>query len=408
MYDAYARIFERCGLRVKVAEADTGAIGGKWSHEFMVLAEAGEDGLVECPACAYAANLERAERAVPDAAPGPAAGTAPEEVPTPGVRTIEQLTAYFGCPPDRFIKTLIYRMQPNPSGAAAPSSAAAAESPLAVLVPGDREVNEVKLARKLDAAKVTLAEDALITAVTGAPVGFAGPVGLRIPVYADAGLRGSRGAITGANKNDAHLRNVTLERDAAVTAYDDFCIVQAGDACPKCGRPLQMKRGIEVGHVFKLGTKYSDAFNASYLDENGQKRVMVMGCYGIGVTRTLQAVVEQSHDADGIIWPVAVAPYHVAVLALSPGDARGRAEAEKLTAALEERGFDVLLDDRDERPGVKFKDADLLGFPVRVVVSDRSLAQDGVEVKKRTERKGALVPLAEAGQRIADLCKEGS
>ena len=398
MYDAYTRIFERCGLRFKVVEADTGAIGGKWSHEFMVLADTGEDGLVECVSCSYAANLERAERAFPagEGENNPAAiggETAPKEVATPGRKSIEAVSAFLGCAPDRLIKTLIYLIRPN-----APASGASGDAPdvpVAVILPGDRDVNEAKLARKLDAARVALADDATIARLTGAPVGFAGPIGLRIPVYADTSLKGSKDAVTGANKADTHLRHVCLARDANVTAYEDVCVVKDGDGCPRCRGALREKRGIEVGHVFKLGTKYSTRFDASYLDVGGQKQTLVMGCYGIGVTRTLQAIVEQSHDANGIIWPMEVAPYRVAVLSLNPAQPDCCRAVDGLIQGLGQLGIDVLLDDRDERPGVKFKDADLLGFPIRVVIGERSLAQQSVEVKRRTEAKGTLVLLGE-------------
>jgi len=408
MYDAYTRIFQRCGLRFKVVEADTGAIGGKSSHEFMALADAGEDGLVECDSCAYAANLERAERAATaggGALPMPPGEqkSAPREVATPGRKSIEAVSSFLQCAPGRLIKTLIYLVQPRRErhGGTPPPPRA----PVAVLVPGDRDVNETKLARRLNAAAVALADDATIEQTTGAPVGFVGPIGLHIPIYADASLKGARGAVTGANKADTHLLDVALERDATVTAYEDLCVVRDGDGCPRCQGTLRGGRGIEVGHVFKLGTKYADCFDASYLDANGQKQVSIMGCYGIGVTRTLQAVVEQSRDADGIIWPLAVAPYRVIVLPLNPAQAPCREAAVRLADSLEEMGVDVLLDDREERPGVKFKDADLVGFPVRVVVGEKSLAQNSVEVRTRTDKQCVLIRLEEAPARIAGMCR---
>jgi prolyl-tRNA synthetase len=389
MYDAYVRIFARCGLKARAVEADTGDIGGKWSHEFMVLADSGEDGILDCPACGYAANQERAERA---ATPGDgAAGPAVAEVATPGVRTIDELSSFFQCPADRFVKTLVYL---------------ADGKPVAVLVPGDRDLNEHKLKRLLGAKKVELADEATIRTVTGAPVGFAGPVGLSIPLYADQALTGATDRIAGANKADTHIRHVTLARDAAVTAYEDLVIVGSGDTCPRCGQALQLKRGIEVGHVFKLGTKYSEAFDAKYLSDKGQNELMVMGCYGIGVTRTLQAVVEQSHDADGIIWPVSVAPFAVSLLLLDPKDPAVCAVVDALERDLQDRGLDVFVDDREERPGVKFKDADLIGCPIRVVVGARGLAKGGVEIKLRTAKTVDLVPADKAADAIASLAND--
>ena len=387
MYDAYVRIFRRCGLRTKAVEADTGDIGGKWSHEFMVMAESGEDGIVECAACAYAANQERAERQSPSPAMA-AASPLVQEMATPGAKTIEQVAAFLKCTPAQLIKTLIY---------------VADGKPVAALVPGDREVNEHKLKRALGVKKLELADDATVRKATGAAVGFAGPVGLTIPVYADQALRGATSRFAGANKDDAHIANVDLARDAKVTEFLDLVIVGEGDTCPRCNDKLRVVRGIEVGHVFKLGTKYSESFEAKYLNEKGLSELMVMGCYGIGVTRTLQAVIEQSHDKDGIVWPVSVAPYTVALLLLDPKDAAVTAAAEKLAGELVARGIDVLLDDREERPGVKFKDADLLGLPFRIVVGAKSLAKGGVEVKARISKDFQMVPADQAAAKIAEL-----
>jgi prolyl-tRNA synthetase len=384
MYDAYVRIFKRCGLLARPVEADTGDIGGKWSHEFMVLADSGEDGVIDCPACGYAANQERAERKA-GPTPTPTQDGTIEEVATPNVRTIEQLMAFFKCPGDVFLKTLIY---------------VADGKPVAVLVPGDRELNEPKFKRLLGVKKLELADDATIQSVTGAPVGFAGPVGLTIPLYADQALKDSVGRISGANKADTHLKNVSLARDAKVLAFEDLVMVGAGDPCPRCGKPLQIKRGIEVGHVFKLGTKYSESFDAKFLSPEGQRELMVMGCYGIGVTRTLQAVVEQNHDADGICWPVSVAPFAVTLLNLDTKDAAVCAVVDQLEKELQDAGVDVFVDDREDRPGVKFKDADLIGCPIRVVVGSKGLAKGGVEIKLRTSKDVAIVPVDQA---VADI-----
>ena len=391
MYDAYTRIFERCGLRTKVVEADTGAMGGKWSHEFMVLADTGEDGIVECADCAYAANLERAERALPPPVDVPADLAPPQEIPTPGVRTIEALVKFLDCSPAQLIKTLIYVVD---------------DMPVALLVPGDRDLNEHKVVRALEAATAVPADDETVERVTAAPVGFAGPVGLGIPVYADTALQALADGITGGNRADTHLTHVNLGRDAKIAGYHDIATVREGDTCPRCGGTLHEKRGIEVGHVFKLGTKYSDSFDACYLDDNGEKHPMVMGCYGIGVTRSLQAVIEQRHDDNGIAWPVSVAPYEVAVLHLSPGHEESEQVAETLERELGDRGIDVILDDRDERPGVKFKDADLVGFPLRVVVGERSLKNGGVEIKARADKDPRIVSTADAVAAVVEQLEE--
>ncbi len=389
MYDAYVRIFQRCGLKTKVVEADTGAMGGNFSHEFMVLADSGEDGLVECQKCPYAANLERAERALP---PREAAVTdlQPQQVATPEKRTIEEVASFLKIKPANLIKTLIYL---------------ANEEPIAVLVPGDRELNEHKLARALGGASLRMADDATIQRVTGAPVGFAGPVGLSIPVYADTELQTPRVCATGANAADAHLIHVVLQRDACVTAYHDLVIARENDLCPRCGAPMREKRGIEVGHVFKLGTKYSKTFNATYLDADGNRQISVMGCYGIGVTRTLQAIIEQSFDENGIIWPLAVAPFHVSLVVPNVQHAASLQAAESLLAELEAHGAEVLFDDRDERPGVKFKDSDLLGIPLRAVVSERSLAEGCAEIKLRTSPEKSMIPLKDVCNHLVSIIK---
>jgi prolyl-tRNA synthetase len=391
MYDAYVRIFDRCGLRTKVVEADTGAMGGNFSHEFMVLADAGEDGLVECAACSYAANLERAERQTP-AVPATTTDLPPTAVATPGKRTIEEVSAFLKIAPADLIKTLIY---------------VADGTPIAVLVPGDRDLNEHKLARVLGGVPLAMADDATIARATGAPVGFAGPVGLQIPIYADVSLKTPRVAAAGANAADTHLVNVLQGRDFTVTEFHDLVIARENDPCPRCGAVMREKRGIEVGHVFKLGTKYSEALNAGYLDESGNRQTSIMGCYGIGVTRTLQAVIEQSHDENGIIWPPAIAPYPVGVVVPNVQHADSVRAAEALIKTLEAAGIEVLYDDRDERPGVKFKDADLIGLPLRAVVSERSLAEGKVEIKRRTAKEKEMIPLEEAAHHLIAIIQGG-
>ena len=392
MYHAYERIYKRCGLKAVPVQADGGDMGDSMTHEFHVLADAGEDGIAFCDGCGYAANLEKAERKVSAAATSEPCPEC-ECVPTPNARTIEEVAAFFGLPATAFVKTLVY---------------VADGKPLMVCVPGDRDVNEVKLKRLVGAKSLALADARTVEEVTGAPVGFAGPVkpaNATVQIYADQALEGARGVVVGANAADAHLKNVDLARDAQISRFADLVIAREGDICAKCGKPLAIKRGIEVGQVFKLGTKYSAAFNAVYKNDKLEEKVMIMGCYGVGVSRTLQAVIEQSHDKDGIIWPASVAPYQVVVENLDPDKEEVTKIADELEAALEDKGFDVIVDDRAERPGVKFKDADLIGFPVRVVVGAKGLANGGVEVKLRSEDKSKtrIVPPTEAAGAIAAL-----
>ena len=388
MYHAYERIFSRCGLKATPVQADGGDMGDSMTHEFHALADAGEDGIACCAACGYAANLERAERKI--AARADADCPAAESVPTPNARTIEEVAAFFGLAPSSFVKTLVY---------------VADGKPVMACVPGDRDVSEVKLKRLIGAKTIALADARTVEETTGAPVGFAGPVKpakADVQIFADASLKGAKGVIVGANSADTHLKNVDLSRDAAIAAYADIVVCGAGDLCPECGKPMELKRGIEVGQVFKLGTKYTAAFNATYKNDKLEEKVMIMGCYGVGVSRTLQAVVEQSHDKDGIIWPASVAPYQVVIENLDPSNADVTKVADELEKSLEDAGIDVIVDDREERPGVKFKDADLIGFPVRVVVGAKGLANGGVEVKRRDEDKSktAIVPVADAASAI--------
>ena len=375
MFEAYKRIFARCGLKAYPVEADTGDIGGKFSHEFHVLAEAGEDGIAFCGGCGYAANLEKAERAVADRNDPPC--PAYSEAPTPA-KSIEDMVKFFGVPATRMVKTLVYL---------------ADGKPVLFCVPGNRELNEVKAKHLVNAKKFELADFETVQRVTGAPVGYAGPVKPHeaVAIYADQELKGARGMVTGGNLDgEIDLKDVDFERDCTITAYADLVVAQDGDICAKCGKPLAIKRGIEVGHVFKLGTKYTDAFHAVYKTADLKEQTMVMGCYGIGVSRTVQAVIEQSHDKDGIIWPASVAPYQVVIDLLDPDQPEVAKVAETLEAALEDAGIDVIVDDRAERPGVKFKDADLIGFPVRAVVGAKGLANGGVEIKRRDQDKSQM------------------
>ena len=386
MYDAYVRIFKRVGLAAKPVEADTGDIGGNFSHEFMVFAASGEDGILDCLACGYAANQERAERRLPEIAPEAEAGAA-EAVATPDKHTCEEVAAFLGVPLEQIVKSLVVL---------------ADGKPVMVLVRGDRELNELKLRRFLNGAKIEAALDETVADAVG-PCGSIGPVGAKIPVYADIELQGAADRIVGANREGFHLRHVSLARDAQVKAYADLVTVREGDLCPKCGAPLTIRRGTEVGQCFKLGTKYSQAFGATFLDESGKARVMQMGCYGIGVSRTLQAIVEQSNDANGIIWPKAVAPFQVNLLLLDPDNAEVVSKAEALAAELEARGIDVFMDDRPERPGVKFKDADLIGLPVRVVAGAKGLSKGGFELRRRTDTESVIVAPESAADAVAAM-----
>ncbi len=421
MYHAYERIFARCGLKAVPVQADGGDMGDSLTHEFHVLADAGEDGIAFCGNCGYAANLEAAVgngKEFSDCDSSIAScieesKNLPTEVATPGAKTIAQVAAFMGLEANRFVKSLVYVYEGTGNLLRQGYGGRDGEQgTVLVCVPGDRDVNEVKLKHFLGAKTLALADNATVLAATGANAGFVGPVNpadANLRIVADVALKGATGRIVGANKDDCHLKNVDLARDAKIAEsdYADITIVKAGDKCPHCGRELVIKRGIEVGQVFKLGTKYSAALGAVVKTDDLKERVMVMGCYGIGVSRTLQAIIEQSHDKDGIIWPASVAPYQVAIELLDPSVAEVAAVAEKLEAELEAAGIDVIVDDREERPGVKFKDADLIGFPVRVVVGAKGLANGGVEVKRRDEDKSRtrILPPADAAGAIKELLK---
>jgi prolyl-tRNA synthetase len=387
MADTYRRIFERCGLTTRPVEADTGAIGGRLAHEFQVLADSGEDAIVSCGRCEYAANVEKAEIG-PDTPPAHMAAGAMKKVRTPEKRTIEEVAAFLSTPPERFIKTLLYQTSHGDT--------------VAALVRGDHELSEIKLRNLLGAAWVTLADAPTVERLTGAAVGFAGPLGLDVRILADQGLRGLTGAVVGANETDYHLVDVDVARDLPKLAFADLRLARAGDACPRCGGGVfEGHRGIEVGNIFYLGTKYSNAMKATFLDAAGHEQPMEMGCYGIGITRTAAAAVEQHHDDDGIIWPMPLAPAHVHIVPVSWADARMRGTAEDLYGKLRGAGVEVLLDDREERPGIKFKDADLIGLPLRLTIGAKSLDRGCVELKRRNERAAADLPLADAVDRIA-------
>ncbi len=391
MYQAYIAVFRRCGLRFKPVEADSGPIGGSFSHEFMVLADTGEDAVISCRDCSYAANMEKAELPPPPAPP--AAGPQPmAKTSTPGMRTVEEVCSFLHVGPERLVKTIVYR---------------ADDEPVVVLVRGDRQVNEIKLKNYLKVSNVTQATSADIHKLTGAAVGFTGPVGLgAVRILADQEVMAMTDVITGANETDAHLVHVNPGRDFAASAAADLRAAEAGDTCPRCGGILTVTRGIEVGHVFKLGTKYSQTLGARYLDEAGQERLVIMGCYGIGIGRTVAAAIEQNHDEKGIIWPVALAPFQAAVLSLKTDDAASMEVSERLCRELEGRGWDVLWDDRDERPGVKFTDAELIGIPLRVTVGPRSLKEGKVEAKVRRTGEERSFPLSEAPDALHRLLTE--
>ncbi len=381
MKEAYRRIFSSMGLRFRPVEADSGAIGGNFSHEFMVLAETGEDAIAACtnwPSCTWAANVERAPLKAP-ASPCDAPCPAMEYVPTPGQHSIEEVCAFLDVPADRTIKTLLFIADGKPA---------------AVLLRGDRELNEIKLAHLLDADDVMFASPEQVLSMTGAEPGFAGPAGLTgvEKIYADHELRGATDWVAGANRTDTHVRHLDLSRDVTLPVqWADLRNAVAGDPCPCCGNPLELKRGIEVGHIFKLGTKYSEAMRAVFLDENGREQFMIMGCYGIGVSRVVAAAIEQNFDADGIKFPPQLAPFDVHILCLDPSDPAVSATCDEIDAFLAEQGLETLYDDRDERPGVKFKDADLLGIPAQVTVGGKGLGKGIVEVKdRRTGEKAAL------------------
>ena len=378
MYDAYNRIFSRCGLSFKVVEADSGPIGGSFSHEFMVLADTGEDLLASCTSCDYAANLEKAEVAMAPGEPGAPVGIGPEPVATPNVRTVEEVAAFLKLMPADIVKTLIYETD---------------DGPVAVLIRGDHEVNEVKVKNLLGVTDLILAGLIRVQELTGAEVGFAGPVGLKLPIYADQAVARMNAMVTGANRDNYHLKQVNPARDVKLTAVADLRSINAQDPCPRCGGELTLLHGIEVGHIFKLGLKYSKALKATYLDADGKEHYLYMGCYGIGVSRIMAAAIEQGHDANGIIFPMALAPFQVGLIPIAHNDPLVRECVEGLHADLEAAGVEVLLDDRDERPGVKFKDCDLLGLPLRVVVGAKALAQGTAEVRHRRAPDNLMVPL---------------
>jgi prolyl-tRNA synthetase len=392
MYDAYTRIFERCGLTFRAVEADTGSIGGSFSHEFMVIADTGEDALVFCTVCEYAANLEKAEIARPEKEDTTQGKYLPvEAVHTPGMKSIEEVCGFLNMKPEDIVKMIIY---------------SADGVPVAVLVRGDVEINEVKVKNFLGCDLLEKADEEMIYRVTGAPRGYAGAVGINVKIIADYSLLGMSNFVTGANREDYHLINVNVGRDFTVGTYADIRFVRDTDCCPRCKGMLKFARGIEVGHVFKLGTKYSKTMKATYLDRNGQERFMEMGCYGIGIGRTVAAAIEQHYDENGIVWPVPIAPFQVIITPVNVNDHRIAEISETLYASLLHRGVDTLLDDRDERAGVKFKDADLIGIPLRVTVGQKSLVNGVLEVKIRKTGEVRNMPQEELEHLIVSFIHE--
>ena len=377
MYDAYCRIFERCGLPYVAVEADPGLMGGTISHEFMVPTEIGEDRIVICASCGYAASIEVASAKTEDAS-GKSAGKPKnmEEVLTPNANTVKDVSKFLKVNASDLIKTLIYTTD---------------DETIAVLIRGDHEANETKIKNYLKTGTLKLADERKVKEITGGPMGFTGPVGLSIRVLADTSVRGMTGAITGANEKDKHLRNVSPGRDFSVMEWIDARDITENDPCPGCGGKIEMKHAIEIGHTFKLGTKYSEALNATFLDENGKERPVIMGCYGIGVNRILASLVERSHDKDGIIWPVSLSPCEVVVIPIKKEDESVIQEAERIYGQLKEAGIDVMIDDREKSAGVKFKDSDLVGFSFQVIISKKNIGQGKIELKDRATKKSVLV-----------------
>ncbi len=391
MYDAYCKIFARCGLPFIPVEADPGMMGGSVSHEFMVPSEAGEDRIVICQKCAYSASTGLAACKSKAKGPSKEKKLPIAEVETPGITTIEKVSELLKVGPEKLVKTLIYK---------------ADGTIVALLLRGDYEANETKLKNFLKCAVLELADAKTIEQVTGAPVGFSGPVALKnARIVADNSVSDMANFVTGANKKDAHLINVNMGRDFEVKEFSDFRMISPDDGCPSCGKPIEIKQAIEVGHTFKLGTKYSDALGAKFLDKDGKELPAIMGCYGIGVTRILASVIEASNDKDGIIWPLAIAPYRVIVIALNVDDKKVKELSEDIYKKLCKAGIDALYDDRSESAGVKFKDADLIGIPVKVIIGAKNAKRDVVEIKDRKTGKVEEVALKDFGQRIEAILK---
>jgi len=386
MYEAYCRIFDRCGIPYAIVEAESGPIGGDSSHEFMVPSSTGEDTIIQCPACGYAANKERAEVGAGPATPEPnSAAPPPAPVATPNRRTIQEVCDFLKIVESKTAKLLVFLADGRP---------------VAALIRGDHEANEAKVRRAFGASTLTPADPTTIEKATGAPMGFLGPVAIKIPLAVDLSVAAMADVVVGGNQVDVHLTGVIPGRDFSLDKVLDLRDAVGGDPCPRCGETMVQNQGIEVGHVFKLGTKYSKAMGAHFLDDKGQEIAVIMGCYGIGVNRIVAAAVEAGHDDNGIIWPLALAPYHVLIAPLQLNNTAVMEAADLLEKKLEEAGYDVLVDDRDQRPGVKFKDADLIGIPLRVVISERGLKDGTIEVKWRTDAAAHNISAATADEAI--------
>ncbi|MDR3071234.1 MAG: proline--tRNA ligase [Endomicrobium sp.] len=387
MFDAYINICRRCGFKFCAVEAASGAIGGSFSHEFMVLANSGEEDIVWCK-CGYSANSQKAESLKIEQLKEEFLSMT--EVFTPNIGSVDDVAKFLSLSPDKFIKTMVYIADGNP---------------IAVLVRGDHEVNEVKLKLLLNVSDLALADGQIVVSITGAPVGFMGPFGLKnIKIVADLSVVDIPNAVVGANKKDYHIKNVNYRRDYNVDLVADIRRIKHDDVCPRCKQEkLRFSRGIEIGHTFKLGTKYSKSMNAVYLDSNGKEKPIVMGCYGIGVTRILAATIEQSHDEDGIIWPESIAPFEVTIVPIDYADLRIKNVTDKVCEELSRKGLDVLIDDRDERAGVKFKDADLVGSPYRITIGEKNLINGNVELKSRRDKSSRCLKPEAAVSEILEI-----
>ncbi len=393
MVEAYQRIFRRCGLKFRVVEAESGLIGGTYSHEFMVLAETGEETIVSCTRCSYAANIERADfkRSETQTDPlDPKTFKPLQKVLTPDQRTVEEVTRFLNVSSADLVKTLIFLSD---------------QGPVAALVRGDHEISEKKLKAALGTEVLQLADEETIEKVSHSPKGFAGPIGLSIPILADLDIGRMANFVTGANEKDCHMIHVNIGRDFQVSRFVDLRRFAPGDRCPLCGEETRLDKGIEVGHTFKLGTKYSKVLGATYLDEKGVEKEMVMGCYGIGVGRTLAAAIEQYYDENGIIFPMPIAPFQVILLPVNLKIDLIRETAESLYQALLDQGVEVLFDDREETPGVKFKDADLIGIPLRLTLGEKNLKKGLVEIKRRMTGEISLVKKEEAVEKILEMIR---
>jgi prolyl-tRNA synthetase len=387
MKDAYCKIFSACGLKYKAVEADSGAIGGNFSHEFMVLADTGEDAIISCQNCDYAANVEKAE--VLDIPVDNKVKELPSEIKeTKNIKKVTDVADFLGIPSNNHVKTLIVKSD---------------DKFFAILIRGDRELNMAKVKNFFNLPYVEMASEDDILKVTGGPVGFSGPKGLDIPIYADYEIKYMKNVVIGINKKDLHLINANLGRDFEVNGFGDFRNALSGDICPKCGGKYEITRGIEVGHIFKLGTKYSESMNAKYLDKNGKQQPMVMGCYGIGIGRTAAAAIEQNHDEDGIIWPIQIAPFEVIIIPVNTNDDEVVNLSETIYKKLLKTDIDTIIDDRNERAGFKFKDADLVGYPVRINIGKKALSEGKVEIVLRKNKETILVDKSEVITKVINI-----